>query len=115
MKRHIWSEIERERLNEKAARQVIHAGRITIARIYLAKGAVVPRHGHENEQVTLLESGKLRFTFDSGEVLLEAGQAMQIEPDAPHAVEALEDSVALDLFAPVREDWIRGEDAYLRR
>jgi quercetin dioxygenase-like cupin family protein len=39
---------------------------------------------------------------------------MQIPPDAPHRVEALEDSVAIDLFAPPRLDWIRGDDAYLR-
>ena len=37
-----------------------------------------------------------------------------IPPNAPHLVEALEDSLATDLFSPIREDWIRGDDAYLR-
>lgn len=115
MKRHSWKEIEREQLSEKVARQVIHAERITVARIYLSKGAVVPRHSHENEQVTLLDSGRLRFSFDGGDMLLEAGQAMQIPPNAPHGVEALEDSAAVDLFVPVRQDWVRGDDSYLRR
>jgi quercetin dioxygenase-like cupin family protein len=115
MKLHRWNEIAREQMNPQVARQVIHAERITIARLYLKKGCVVPRHHHENEQVTVLEEGKLRFVFESGEQVLEGGEAMQIPPNAPHEVEALEDSVALDLFSPIREDWLRGEDAYLRR
>jgi len=102
-------------MSESFARQVIHAERMTIARVYLKKGSVVPRHHHENEQVTVLETGKLRFVFDAGEQILSEGEAFQIPPNAPHLVEALEDSVAIDLFSPIREDWLRGDDAYLRR
>jgi len=115
MKLHRWNEIDKEQMNPNFARQVIHAERITIARVYLKKGSVVPRHHHENEQVTLLEQGKLRFVFDGGEQVLESGEAMQIPPNAPHEVEALEDSVAVDLFSPIRADWLRGDDSYLRR
>jgi len=111
---HVWDAIERERLNPLVERQAIHSERMTMARLYLKAGAVVPLHHHENEQCTVLESGKLRFLFDDGERILCAGEVMQIPPNAPHAVEALEDSVALDLFAPRREDWLRGDDAYLR-
>lgn len=102
-------------MNSLITRQVIHSERMTISRLTLKKGATVPRHQHENEQVTMLESGRLRFVFDDEEPVLEAGQAMQIAPNRPHAVEALEDSIACDLFAPIRADWIRGDDAYLRR
>jgi quercetin dioxygenase-like cupin family protein len=115
MQPHRWSDIPRERMNPDFTRQVIHAERMTIARVSLRKGSVVPRHSHENEQVCVLERGKLRFVFDSGEHTIVAGEVMQIRPDAPHLVEALEDSVAYDLFSPIREDWIRGDDAYLRR
>ena len=115
MKLHVWDRIERERMSPSLSRQVIHTDQITIARLHLAKGAVVPRHSHVNEQVTLLERGKLLFRMDGSETILEAGQAMQIPPNMPHLVEALEDSDALDLFSPVREDWIRGDDAYLRK
>ena len=111
---HRWHAIEREQLNPLVERQAIHSARMTMARLYLKAGAVVPRHHHENEQCTVLESGKLRFLFDDGEQILSGGEVMQIAPNAPHAVEALEDSVALDLFAPRREDWLRGDDAYLR-
>jgi quercetin dioxygenase-like cupin family protein len=114
MKLYNWLQIEKEQLNPLCARQVIHGEKMTVARIYLKKGAVVPLHTHENEQITVLEQGRLRFTIAGSETLVEAGQALQIPSHAPHLVEALEDSVAMDLFSPAREDWIRGDDAYLR-
>ena len=112
---HEWNRIPKEQLSDLLARQVLHTANLTVARIYLSKGAVVPRHNHENEQITMLVEGKLRFLFDGEERVAEAGQIMEIPPNAPHRVEALEDSMAVDLFAPRREDWIRGDDAYLRR
>ena len=115
MKLHEWNRIPKEQLSGQLARQVIHGANLTVARIHLAKGAVVPRHSHENEQMTVLAEGLLRFVFDDQEKLLVPGQVMEIPPNAPHKVEALEDSMAMDLFAPRREDWIRGDDAYLRR
>ncbi len=114
MELHSWSGIETEQLNPKAARQVIHAKKLTIARLFLKKGAIVKDHSHHNEQVTVLEEGRLLFVIDGEEIEVEAGQVMEIPPNAVHSVVALEDSVALDLFSPPREDWMRGEDAYLR-
>lgn len=115
MQPHRWDDIPLEQMNPQFARKVIHAERMTIARVFLAKGSVVPRHSHENEQVTVLQAGKLKFVFDGAEHVISAGEVMQIAPNAPHMVEALEDSEAFDLFSPIREDWIRGDDAYLRR
>src|SRR5690349_21503883 len=110
-----WNTIEEEVLNPLVSRRVIHTERMTVCKIRLKKGAVVPRHSHENEQVTVLESGSLRFIFDDEERVIHAGDSLAIPPDAPHRVEALEDSLATDLFSPVREDWRRGDDAYLRQ
>ncbi len=109
-----WSRIEKEQLNPLIARQVIHGKKLTVGRLFLKKGAVVPAHSHPHEQITLLEQGRLLFTIDGREQELQAGQALEIPPEAVHQVQALEDSVAVDIFAPVREDWIRGDDAYLR-
>lgn len=112
-----WDRVEEERLGPLLARKVIHCEQITLAKIRLSKGAVVPMHSHVNEQITTLESGELRFIFEGptpGEKILHAGEMMQIPPHVPHRVEALEDSLALDLFVPAREDWKRGDDAYLR-
>jgi quercetin dioxygenase-like cupin family protein len=114
MKRHRWSEVTREQLNPLCERQAIHTDRMTLSKLFLRAGAVVPRHSHENEQVTILESGKLKFIFDDHETILVGGECLQVPSHAPHAVETLEDSIALDVFAPVRADWVSGNDAYLR-
>ncbi len=115
MRLYRWDQVPKEQMNPSIARQVIHGEKMTVAKVYLAKGGVVPLHSHVNEQLTVLERGRLRFQVGGEEVCLEPGNVLQIPPDAPHQVEALEDSVAMDLFAPAREDWIRGDDAYLRR
>jgi quercetin dioxygenase-like cupin family protein len=110
-----WSTAPREALNERLTRQVFHTGLFTIARLEIKDGAVVPVHEHENEQVTTVLSGCLRFTI-CGQVLeISAGQSLAIAPMEPHGIVAVGDVVALDLFSPRREDWIRGDDAYLRR
>ena len=115
MKTHNWNQIPAEQMTDVVTRQAVHTDTMTIARLRLKKGAVVPRHSHPNEQVSNVEEGTLRFIFDDREQIVKTGESMQIPGGVPHAVEALEDSVALDLFSPPREDWIRGDDAYLRR
>jgi len=115
MKLHQWSAIPREQLNPTFARQVIHSGGMTVARVFLAKGAIVPEHSHPNEQVCYLETGKLVFRSQGQDHVLSAGEVLEIPPGVPHSVEALEDSAGLDLFTPKRQDWIDGNDAYLRK
>ena len=114
MKLHRWATVPVENMTEAVSRQVVHSDTMTIARLRLGKGAIVPRHSHANEQISTIESGRLRFIFDDGETVVSQGESLQIPGGVAHAVEALEDSVALDLFSPPRADWIRGDDAYLR-
>jgi len=109
-----WNELEEEPLSALLGRKMIHGRTMTVARISLRKGAVVPMHSHPNEQISMLEGGALRFVLSGEERILHAGDVLVIPPEAPHMVEALEDSLAVDLFSPPREDWIRGDDAYLR-
>jgi quercetin dioxygenase-like cupin family protein len=110
-----WDKVEKEQLNPSLARQVIHADTMTVARMYLGKGCLVPEHRHHNEQISIVEQGSAKFVLDGEERVIEAGEVMRIPPNVPHRVEALEDCVVLDLFSPRREDWIRGDDAYLRK
>jgi quercetin dioxygenase-like cupin family protein len=114
MQHYNWNLLEEEPLNPLLGRKMIHGQHVTVARIRLQRGAVVPMHSHPNEQISMLESGALRFLISGEERVLRTGEAVVIPPDAPHMVEALEDSLAVDLFSPPREDWIRGDDAYLR-
>lgn len=115
MKLHRWNSIPQELLNPTFARQVVHTDRMTIAYLHLKKGGIVPEHHHENEQVSMVLTGRLKFFAAGEEYLVEAGEVMQIPSNLPHSVEVLEDSVVFDLFAPVRADWLSGNDAYLRQ
>ena len=110
-----WDAVPLELMNPLVSRKAIHTERMTIARLTIKKGAIVPLHHHENEQITMMESGALRFEISGKEIIVRGGDVLPIPPNAPHMVEALEDSVATDLFTPRREDWIRGDDAYLRK
>jgi quercetin dioxygenase-like cupin family protein len=114
MERYNWTAIAEEKMNPLLSRWVIHTEQMTIARIWLGKGSVVPLHSHVNQQVTMLKSGVLRFDMGGEEIILRAGEVLAIPPNLPHRVEALEESMATDLFTPAREDWIRGDDSYLR-
>jgi quercetin dioxygenase-like cupin family protein len=115
MERYDWSAIAEEKMNALLSRWVIHTGQMTIARIWLGKGSVVPLHHHTNQQVTMLKSGVLQFDMGGEKIILRAGEVLVIPPDLPHRVEALEESMATDLFTPAREDWIRGDDLYMRK
>lgn len=114
MKVHSWEKVERESMSPEVARQVIHSDRMTTARIYLSKGAVVPRHHHDNEQISHVLEGRLLFEFDDRSIEATAGELIEIGSNEPHRVVALQDSLAMDIFAPVRGDWLSGDDAYLR-
>ena len=88
-----------------------------LAHVYLDKGCVVPRHSHDNEQVTYILEGTLRFWLgEEGESVVDvsAGEVLHIPSGVPHMAEALEDTLDLDVFAPPRSDWLDGSDAYLR-
>jgi quercetin dioxygenase-like cupin family protein len=109
-----WAEIEPEQLNPLMTRQYVTGAKTMLARLVLKKGAHVPLHRHVNEQVSHVVAGALDFLLEEGRVTVRAGEILCIPPDAPHEVIALEDSVALDIFNPPRQDWIDGNDAYLR-
>jgi quercetin dioxygenase-like cupin family protein len=111
-----WNTVPAERLNLLVTRQAIHLANLTLARFELRKGASVPEHSHANEQVSMVQKGALRFVVAGREQVVRAGEILPLPSEVPHAVvEALEDSVVVDVFSPRREDWIRGADAYLRR
>jgi quercetin dioxygenase-like cupin family protein len=115
MTHHDWNQMAAEQLNPHIRRKVIHSGSMTIARLELQKDAVVPEHSHHNEQVSMVEKGALKFAIEGVQKVVRGGESLVIPPHVPHAVIALEDTVVMDVFSPVREDWIKGDDAYLRK
>ena len=78
------------------------------------RGCFVPPHSHANEQLTFVTSGRWRFEIDGKSIYVGPNEVLFIPSNAVHSAEAVEDLVAYDIFTPPREDWIKGEDAYLR-
>ena len=112
---HRWSDISPELITDSIARQYITADRVTVARFELKRGGIVPRHSHESEQVSMVLSGALRFVIDGKDVVVRAGEVLQLPSWLEHEVHVLEDASVIDVFSPVRQDWIDKTDDYFRR
>ncbi len=110
-----WAKVPAEEMNPHVTRRAIHTANMTLARLALKQGGVVPEHHHINEQVCFVISGALKFIVAGAVKELRAGECLVIPPDVPHSVEVLEDADVIDTFAPRRADWIAGDDAYLRK
>jgi quercetin dioxygenase-like cupin family protein len=112
-----WDDLAKEPLKDDLSRRLISTDRMMLAQVFLDKGAIVPRHSHENEQLTYILEGKLRFWLGEDEsetVDVGAGEVLHIPSWVPHKAEALETTLDVDIFAPPRQDWLDGSDAYLR-
>jgi quercetin dioxygenase-like cupin family protein len=113
---HRWDEMPKETLTPTLQRRIVNGERVMLAHIYLTKGQSVPMHSHENEQVTYILQGSLRFELgdERTEVVVSAGEVLTIPGGEPHSALALEDTLDVDIFCPPRADWLDGSDDYLR-
>jgi quercetin dioxygenase-like cupin family protein len=114
MKSLTWNDIPEDALNPLAGRKALHGSAITVARFRFDKGNQVAMHHHANDQVTIVQSGAVRMVVGEEVLQMKAGDMIHVPPDVPHGNEALEDTVIIEVFSPVREDWIKGDDSYLR-
>ncbi|MEW6129034.1 MAG: cupin domain-containing protein [Acidobacteriota bacterium] len=113
-----WEDLPKEPLTETLSRRLICSERMMLAHVYLDKGSIVPKHSHENEQITYILKGALRFWFgENGEEVIDvrAGEVLTIPSHLPHRAEALEDTLDVDIFCPPRQDWLDKTDDYLRQ
>lgn len=112
-----WEDAPREDLMAGVQRRFLHGEKAMLAQIWLKKGTSVPKHVHPAEQLSFIVEGALRLRLgdDLSEVHdVRAGEVLVIPANVPHEATALEDTYDLDVFSPPREDWIKGQDAYLR-
>ncbi len=110
-----WDSVELETMSDVISRKVISGEKAMVAQVFLKKDAVVPEHRHENEQITYILEGALKFELEGREVVVRKGEVLLIPSNVPHRAVALEDTLDLDVFSPPREDWLKKDDAYLRR
>ena len=107
---HRWDEIALEKVTEMISRKIVTGEREMLAQIYLKRGAIVPIHAHESEQMTYILQGALRFRIDGEELIVREGEVLHIPSGVPHQSEALDDTLELDVFSPMRTEWIEAVD-----
>lgn len=113
-----WNDMPVEQVNDALGRRLITGDRMMLAHVYLKKGCIVPRHSHENEQLTYVLEGALKFWIgedEKQEMVIRGGEVLHIPSNVPHKAEALEDTLDVDVFSPPRWDWINKTDDYLRQ
>jgi quercetin dioxygenase-like cupin family protein len=113
-----WDDMPKENVNPLFDRRLITGDRMMLAHIYLKKGCIVPRHQHENEQLTYVVSGGLRFWIgedEAEEIFVGPGEVLHLPSWVWHKAEAVEDTLDVDVFSPPRQDWLTKTDAYLRK
>ncbi len=113
-----WDKIPQEQVNPKMKRKFIHGDKVMIARLEFVDGFTVPWHSHENEQITEVIEGTMRFWFDNDDnnyIELHAGDTIVIKGNRPHKAQMIGKVVETDIFSPPRQDWIDGSDSYLRK
>ena len=112
-----WDNVELETVNPHMQRRIVTGERMTVARIYLKEGFLVPMHSHIHEQITQVISGRMRFTFgDERSEIAEygPGDVVVIPSNLPHEALCLSDVEEMDMWTPRRDDWLDGTDDYLR-
>ncbi len=109
-----WDKVPLETMSDMISRKVISGDKAMVAQVFLKKDAVVPEHNHESEQITYIIEGALKFDIEGREVIVRAGEVLHIPSFVPHRAVALEDTLDVDIFSPIRTDWLTKDDAYLR-
>ena len=113
-----WESMRKERVSDMLERRLITGDRMMLAHVYLKKGCIVPKHSHDNEQITYILEGALKFWIGEDgaqEITVNAGEVLHIPSNVPHKAEALEETLDVDIFSPPRQDWLDKSDDYLRR
>ena len=107
---HRWDEIALDKVTEMVSRKIVTGSKEMLAQIYLKRGAIVPMHAHDSEQMTFVLEGSLKFVIAGEETIVREGEVLHIPPNVPHQCEALDDTFELDVFSPLRPDWLNVAD-----
>ncbi len=112
-----WEDVPEEEVTPMMRRKIIYGDKIMIARMRFKDGFRVPLHSHENEQITTVISGTIRFWFGENKeevVDVQAGESVVIPGHLPHEALMIGDVEETDTWAPPRRDWLDGTDDYFR-
>jgi len=101
-----WGGLGLEKVTELISRKLVAGDRQMLVQVYLKRGALVPLHTHESEQMIYVLEGALKLRIDGDVVIVRDGEVVRIPSGAAHQTEALADTFELDLFSPVRAEWL---------
>jgi quercetin dioxygenase-like cupin family protein len=108
-----WSKIPSQDLGGGIERQMIVGEKVMVCRFRFAPRVITPVHDHPHEQMTLVERGKVRFTIGEDEVVAKPGDVLHFPPSVRHGATMLDEEVVLiDIFSPVREDFLESSTVY---
>lgn len=102
-----------EVLSDKVSRQYVMGGQTMLVKWTFKKGAIIPLHFHQNEQITWITKGLAEVKSQGKTFLVKAGDVIIFPPFAPHEFHILEDTIDIDFFSPVRIDWLTNTADYL--
>ncbi len=104
-----WSSIPVERPAEGIERQMMVGELMMICRFRFAPFLVTPEHEHPHEQMSIVVSGRVRFFVEGEERIAVPGDVLHFPPNCRHGATMMDEEVVLlDIFSPVREDFING-------
>jgi quercetin dioxygenase-like cupin family protein len=109
-----WDEIALEKVTEMISRKVVRGEREMIAQVYLKRGALVPLHSHDDEQMTYVLQGALQSLVGGEEVRVEEGEVLLVPAGVPHQVVALDDTFVLSIFSVATASGLRPQAASRR-
>src|SRR6187431_2736910 len=107
---HRWDEIALEKVTEMLSRKIVSGEREMLVQVYVKRGCLVPMHIHDSEQMTYVLQGALKFVVGSDEITVREGEVLLIPSGVAHQAEALEDTFELDVFSPIRPEWLESAD-----
>lgn len=89
-----------------ARKTLVHGDRTLMTEFRLEQGSQLPKHVHPHEQTGYLVAGRIRLAIGGEQRELAPGDSWCIPGGVEHGAEILEDAVAIEVFAPVREDYL---------
>ena len=99
---HRWSDLPLEKVTAMVSRKVIAGERQTLIQAYLKRGAQIPMHAHEADQLVYILRGALRCVVGTREMTVREGEVLHVPARLRHQAEAVEDTFELVVFAPGR-------------
>ena len=102
-----YNDVEWEELLPGFRRKIMgYQSNLMLIRVAFETGVEFPPHHHPHQQITHILEGEFRANIDGREMILHAGDSYVVPENVPHALKCLKKGTAIDVFSPMREDFL---------